>query len=124
MYLAKVVRHFECHNLIIEARVKNGHKSIFLAYRHSAETPDSQHWVLAYNNLEYAEYYLFEFDNYPAPIFKEITDGVEIINFAERFKLASCSSTAPEWINMSGSPFLQKCFALALFYENILINNS
>lgn len=124
MLLAKVVRHFECHNLIIEVKAENGHKRIFFAYRPSAETPDSRHWVFAYDNLEYAEYCLFEFDNYPAPILKEITDGVEIINFAEKFKLASFSQTPPEWISISDSPFLQKCFALASICENTLLNYS
>ncbi|MGB2580462.1 MAG: hypothetical protein WBC83_02100 [Minisyncoccia bacterium] len=124
MFLAKVVRHFECHNLIIEARVENGHKRIFFAYRHSAETPDLCHWVFAYDNLEHAEYCLFEFDNYPVPIFKESTDGAEIINFAEKFKLAGSSSSPPEWLNISDSPFLEKCFALSVLKENTLFECS
>lgn len=124
MLIAKVVRHFQCYNLIIEAKVENACKRIFFAYRHSSETPDLCHWLYAYDNLDNAESCLFEFDNYPAPIFKESTDGVEIINFAEKFKLASSSSSPPEWVSISDSPFLKKCFALSSLCENTFFNCS
>jgi len=114
MFLARIVRHFkECH-LIIEAKVVDGHKKIFFVCRHLSDPTDLCRWVFTYDNLEKAEACLFEFAGYPEPIFKERSDGVEIENLLERFKLAKSSTSSLEWIDVSCSPFLEKCFALSV----------
>lgn len=126
MFIARILMYFElCHNVLIEAKVNGGQKSIFFVQRHSSRNPDFTHQVFVFSSHENAEYCLFEFDKYAPPILEESTDGTEFEFLFEQLEDVVLSDMLPSgWVDVCSSPFLEKCFALSLFNAGALFQGS
>lgn len=121
MFIVRILMYFElCHNVLIEAKVNGGQKSIFFVQRHSSKNPDFTHQVFVFGNHENAEYCLFDFDEYTPPILEESTDGTEFKFLFENYEDVALLDTLPaDWVSATDSPFLEKCFALSLFNTRV-----